>query len=149
MSYIGSLKLKKQSIIRSVWIKKGPDVIYYDLCFEKLHIKLIYLGSIWTTFRPRTGLPKKEDVITYRLFKERRRQKNIISKNDITIPYSKIREYRLKRIVEYKQHRRAEKKLVSLLELQLTSGESIQIYFSSKVYDKMKTLLRRHIVNKV
>ena len=138
--------MKSKDIIRNVWIKKGPDVMYYDLYFEESQIRLAYLGSIWAVFRPRTGLPKIEAVVTYKLLKQRRRQRNDVSKDDIIVPYDSIREYRLRKIVEYRPYRGADKRLISSLELKLRNGKFIQIYFSSKVYDKMKALLKKHIV---
>ncbi|ABM81126.1 hypothetical protein Hbut_1296 [Hyperthermus butylicus DSM 5456] len=137
----------------SVWVRRGPDRIHYDMLFEDDELRLVYLGEFWERMRPRTGLQQRVDMFIYSLRKKRRRVGEASEPYDIVIRYCDIKSYNIskpspRRSIAKRAERRPGGQEVepAKLELVLRNGERIVIEFSPKVYELVKSMVKKYLV---
>ena len=144
-----------ERVIYSVWIRRGPDKIHYDMVFEDDAVRLVYLGEYWNKDRPPTGLQRSADMLIYSIRKRRRREQVDPSSSsfDIVVKYCGIRSFKLIKPSDYIKRLA---KLINgrtrypveprgVLELTLVDGRRISIEFSPKVYELVKRLVKRYL----
>lgn len=144
---------EKDRIVYSVKIRRGLDTEHYDLVFTDQSIQLRYLGEYWNRSRPITGLQRHADLHIYRLRKRRARE---TGGHNIEIPYHAVREVQLQPPrVKRRWLRRAGKKILEekvippRLIIETRSGDSYVIEFSVKVYELVKSLVKKYLAAKL
>jgi len=93
----------------SLFLYRGPDQVHYDLILDKDNAKLIlrYLGEYAEEIRPKTAIPKQQDLLIYRVLKKRVRSNaftprredivlNICDLESIKVEKAKINESTVK-----------------------------------------------------
>lgn len=133
---------KEDNVIYSVWIRHGPDTIHYDIVFEEDCIRFIYLGEYWQRIRPRTGLQQRVDLFIYSLRKRRERNMRE-ARHGFTIDYCSIKSYSL---VRPRTASPQSNVTPGVLELTLRDGRRVRIEFSPKVYEVVKSAVKRYVV---
>ena len=123
----------------SVVVRKGPDKAHYDICFTEDRLLLSYLGEHWETFRPRTGIQKRSDLLIYSVRKRRKRTQTIIEKDDMEIEYCSIRGIEIEKRME---------KGKAIIYILLSSGERLEIEYPLKIHGIVKRLVQ-HLQKKV
>ena len=147
----------EDSTVYSVWIRRGPDRIHYDLVFENDKLRLLYLGEYWEKDRPSTGLQRSADLLLYSVRKRRRREQGEVTPFDMEISYCDIVKYSLTRSDEDSRARRRPRSRASrgsterftprgILELVLVDGRRLRIEFSLRVYELVKRLVKRYLI---
>jgi hypothetical protein len=147
-----------EDILYSVWIRKGPDVIHYDMILTENALVLSYIGEHWERFRPRSGLQKRVDLYLYKITKLKRRSHKERSPMDIVLPLCSIKAVVLHRIDKIGVCGKPvtntcspESRLSpSILRILLKDGKSIDVCFSQKVYKIAKKITEklRHMMVK-
>jgi hypothetical protein len=147
--------LESERIVYSVWIRRGPDKLHYDMVFEDKALKLVYLGEYWEKDRPITGLQRSADMLLYSIRKRRRREQidKTSSSFDIVINYCDIREFKLIKPSDFirkisknvRDKTRYQVEPRGILELKLIDGRNLSIEFSPKVYDIVKRLINKYL----
>ena len=142
--------------VYSVWIRKGPDKVHYDLIFEDDRIKLVYLGEYWDKTKPYPALQRRSDMLLYSLRKHRRRQQSgSTDKFDIEVKYCDIRSFKLVKPQDAARVRPIRRDATDtslpkgILELVLTDGRRLSIEFSAKVYELVKKLVKKYLARMV
>lgn len=140
------------NIVYSVRIKRGPDILHYDLYFENDVIKLKYLGEYWESIRPLRGLQRSMDLLLYKINKMKNRQRSLDKGYDILIRYCDIKEYDLRSPVKRLRKQRLGGRTIiqedirsPRLILVLRDGRRFEIEFSPKVYELVKRLVKKYI----
>ncbi len=135
--------------IYSVKMRKGPDVVHYDLIVEDGGITLRYLGEYWSHHRPRRGLQRSADLLLYSINKRKNRRRS--SSYDIRLDYCEIRRVTLHRPRILRRRVRKAGRLETVEEtvnpkLVITTrdGRRYELEAAVKVYELLKTLLKRH-----
>jgi hypothetical protein len=137
--------IRVENIIYSVWIRRGPDIVKYDLIFGETELRLRYLGEYWATVRPRTGLQQRADMFLYSIRKKRVR--NGKEESEIIIPYCSIKEISLKKpahqpVTESKKSINQSAALI----IRLVDGKVVTIEFAPKVYKLVKEAIKKHLL---
>jgi hypothetical protein len=155
---VGSLLagVEEERTVFSVWIRRGPDRLHYDLVFDDDKLRLVYLGEYWDKDRPPRGLQRSADMLLYSIKKRRRREgdDSLSSSFDIVISYCDIRSYRLVKPADFARRilrltggrTRHAVEPRGILELILADGRRLYIEFSPKVYEIVKRLVKRYLV---
>lgn len=132
---------KDDSIIYSVWIRRGPDIFHYDMVFEDDCIRLVYLGEHWERVRPKTGLQRRVDMFIYSIRKRRERIYRERGRS-MVINYCDISSYD---IVKPRPAISREDLSPGALELLLRNGKRIRIEFSPRVYEIVKSAVKKYV----
>ncbi|MET1101696.1 MAG: hypothetical protein ABWW69_04380 [Pyrodictiaceae archaeon] len=130
----------KRIVLYSVIKRRGPDIEHYDFVLdeEEGKIRLIYLGEHAEDIRPRTVLPKQQDLQLYRIVKRRRRSMQTqISSRDIEIDLCSIKD------IEVERELGSQGETILVLELILSNGNRLRLEASPKIRDLVKAQVRR------
>jgi hypothetical protein len=146
---------RNENIVYSVRIK-GLDTKHYDMLFFDNYILLRYLGEYWERSRPRAGLQRRIDLHIYRLRKRKVRETQHTSNDDITIEYGMVRSFKLVPPRKRKIWRRIGGRKILQIEtsepmliLELVDGKRYVIEFAPRVYELVKTLVKRYLAGRV
>ncbi|KSW12355.1 hypothetical protein CF15_06340 [Pyrodictium occultum] len=120
-------------------MRRGPDVLHYDMVFDRDALRLIYLGEHWESIRPRTGLQRRVDLFIYSL---RKRRERLRGGEEVVISYCDIVGYKL---LKPRPRPREATLAPGLLEVLLRDGRRIRVEFSPKVYDMVKSAVKKYL----
>ncbi|NOZ89046.1 MAG: hypothetical protein GXO15_03885 [Crenarchaeota archaeon] len=136
------------NVIYSVRMRRGPDVVHYDLIVEEEGIRLRYLGEYWSHHRPRRGLQRSADLLLYSINKRKNRRRD--SGYDIRLDYCEIRSITLHRPRLIRRRLRRAGRLETVEEavnprlvIVTRDGRRYELEAAAKVYELLKTLLKR------
>ncbi len=121
------------STLYSIVIRRGPDVSHYDVVAEDEAIRFIHLGEHWESFRPRTGMQKRMDLLVYSIRKRRRRHSAEARYEDFTIDYCSIRSIVIVRDRDGELGR---------VVIVTKSGGRVEMEYPAKIHDIVKEFVK-------